>query len=308
MKKMNLLLKIVLLVGFMGLFLIACGGGEKTPTITVPGSEGAELVPSLTETSTSTPSPPTPTPEPMALLVNGSGITMREYQAELERYKQVVGRDLNADDQQKVLDNFIAELLLAQGAKGQGFVVTDEALQERMTKLVASRGGESGFQDWLSKHYYDQDSFETALTRSMYAAWMRDQIVAEVPEAMEQVHVQQIRLNDPQEAELVLNRLKAGADFSSVAYEYDPLTGGDLGWFPRGYLFDRALEEAAFSLQVGQFSEVIETESGYHILYLIERDSAYPLAPEARQKLQLQAVRDWLEKQTGQSEIQILIQ
>ena len=33
-----------------------------------------------------------------------------------------------------------------------------------------------------------------------------------------------------------------------------------------------SIEEAAFALQPGQFSQVIETEIGYHILYLVDRD------------------------------------
>ncbi len=45
------------------------------------------------------------------------------------------------------------------------------------------------------------------------------------------------------------HQLQAGADFATLAYRYDPLTGGDLGWFPRGVLTQPAVEEAAFSLQ-----------------------------------------------------------
>ena len=45
----------------------------------------------------------------------------------------------------------------------------------------------------------------------------------------------------------------------SLAAEYDPVAEGELGWFPRGYLFDKELEDAAFGLQAGEYSQVIET-------------------------------------------------
>ena len=72
--------------------------------------------------------------------------------------------------------------------------------------------------------------------------------------------------------------LEAGADFTELAYEYDPLTGGDLGWFPAGYLLQPDVETAAFSLQPGQYSGIIQTSYGYHIVYVIERDSNHPLS------------------------------
>ena len=85
------------------------------------------------------------------------------------------------------------------------------------------------------------------------------------------------------------------------------MTGGDLGWFPRGYLPDKKLEEAAFSLQPDQFSAVIESPAGFHILQVLERDPQHPLSPDARLALQTQAVVDWLAQRRTQSQIEILL-
>lgn len=76
-------------------------------------------------------------------------------------------------------------------------------------------------------------------------------------------------------AEDVLRRARAGESFEKLAQEYsaDPSNknkGGDLGWFGRGRMV-KAFEDAAFSLQPGQISEVIETEFGYHIIKVEER-------------------------------------
>lgn len=77
------------------------------------------------------------------------------------------------------------------------------------------------------------------------------------------------------QAEEILKRARAGEDFSKLAAEYsiDPgskTKGGDLGWFGHQQM-TKAFEDAAFALQPGQISDVVETEFGYHIIKLEER-------------------------------------
>jgi peptidyl-prolyl cis-trans isomerase C len=96
----------------------------------------------------------------------------------------------------------------------------------------------------------------------------------------------------------VLQQLnQAGANFATLAFGYDLSTGGDLGWFPRGYLTQPAVEEAAFSLQSGEVSAIIETDFGYHIIQVIERDENKALTSEARQTLGRKALQRWLDEQ-----------
>jgi len=71
--------------------------------------------------------------------------------------------------------------------------------------------------------------------------------------------------------ELILN----GHDFSELAKKYsdDPATapyGGDLGFIQRGD-FITSFEEAAFSLEPDEVSDIIKTELGYHIIQLVDR-------------------------------------
>lgn len=101
-------------------------------------------------------------------------------------------------------------------------------------------------------------------------------------------------------------KLQAGQAFGALASAADPVTNGELGWFPRGYLFYPELEEAVFKLQPGQYTPVIKTASGYHILYLIERDPQHPLDPQTRLILQEQALQDWLDEHRQQSTIEIV--
>jgi peptidyl-prolyl cis-trans isomerase C len=136
---------------------------------------------------------------------------------------------------------------------------------------------------------------------------MRDQIAAGVPQATEQVHARQILVYNSDKAAEVTASLSAGGDFATLAAQYDPVTRGDLGWFPQGYLLDPDLEAAVFALQPGETSQVVQTSAGYHVLQVIERDPQHPLDPQARLILQEHAVRDWLAARREQSKIEIIL-
>jgi len=84
-----------------------------------------------------------------------------------------------------------------------------------------------------SNHGYTDASFRADLKRSIDAAWMRDKIIKAVPATADQVHVQQILLYNANDAQSVLQKLKGGADFNTLAAQYDPDARGDLGWFPK---------------------------------------------------------------------------
>ena len=266
-----------------------------------PGSPN--LVPA---TLTPTPSPtPTITPIPMAVTVNGEGITVPEFEAEVARYQKAqaaLGFTVSLETANKnVRLEFIDILLLEQAATVKGYKVDEALLQSRIDDLVAQLGNPEALTVWQTNHGYTNTTFKSDLRRQMAAAFMRDQITASVPLTAEQVHCIQILLYEEAAAQQALGYLKAGRDFNELAAQYDPLAKGELGWFPRGYLSDPAVEAAAFALQPGEYSDVIQIQAGYDILFVAARQLDRPLSPDALLALQEHAVQDWLAQQRNDS-------
>jgi len=255
---------------------------------------------------TATPVPPTATPPPAVAVVNGEYITLVEFQAELARYKSAqTGLGVAVSDEEAnkvVLEDMIAQFLLAQASREESFDLTEADVNSRMDALAAQIGGAETLTAWESAHGFDDASFQIALKRSAEVAWMRDKIIADVPTVVEQIHVRQILTYNEEDARAALEELKAGADFDELAARYDPITFGELGWVPHGYLLDARADDAVFALQVGVYSDVVATDAGFHIFKALERGD-HPLTPDALLTMQELALKNWVAEQRAKSEI-----
>lgn len=118
-----------------------------------------------------------------------------------------------------------------------------------------------------------------------------------------ELELRHILVDDTNLATAVLSRLRAGQDFAALAEQYSlcpsSQDGGELGWLRRGEAAI-AFEEAAFSLEDGGLSGVVETPMGYHV---IQRLDSRPLSdPLSGQEL-LQMVAMQLTTEAQQAEI-----
>src|SRR5680860_475666 len=106
----------------------------------------------------------------------------------------------------------------------------------------------------------------------------------------EQVHARHILVETEEEANILLLQLKEGlTDFAELAKEKSigpsAPSGGDLGFFSRGQMV-KEFEDAAFSLEQGEISNVVQTEFGYHIIKCEEKKEEYsPTFEEAKEQI-----------------------
>jgi parvulin-like peptidyl-prolyl isomerase len=294
-----------------------------TPTV-VPSDQVA--APAITPTeSLPTPVPPTPTPsEPLAALVNGEPVTLADYEKELARYEQaqselgITPSDGSPDYRGVVLDALIETELIAQAAAEMGLAITDEMIDVRLAELELASGGPENFAAWLDTNQWSAEEFREALAAEMLIESTVATVTADVPTTAEQVSARYLQVDNPDQAQSLLDQARAGADFAALAREYslDRITGengGELGYFARGSLLVPEIEEAAFQLPAGEISEVIVgsradgTGTTYYIVQVVNRDPQRELSAELRFSMLQQRFESWLAEQWVQAEVTRLV-
>lgn len=254
------------------------------------------------------PSTQVPTPsEPMIATVNDEGIWLSDFEDEVARYVEAatkLGKEVDENQAREiVLETMTDTLLLAQGARASGFLLDEVSYTRKFDNLVIESGGENQFQQWLLDNHYSPESFERLYKLQIEAAWMRDYLISQVPTRAEQIRARQILVSSKTLADDIYNQLQNGADFEYYAWGYDQLAGGELGWFPRDYLVLPQIEEVVFNLQPGEFSQVIESTYGYHIVEVMERELDRELTQDALIQKQRLALIAWLSDQKANSSV-----
>ncbi|MGC8595353.1 MAG: peptidylprolyl isomerase [Candidatus Kryptoniota bacterium] len=230
-----------------------------------------------------------------------------DYQVQLVAYQN----KLNPDDavlRQKVLDAMINDKLILAQAVLDSITVTDDEVSRQLDQRIQSLIKQVGSEKRLEELYGMSISkikreFRSEMKKQLLIEKLKQQKFGDLkvsdadvrnfyetykdslPEVPEQVTLSQIFIMSKPSAkakkeaydlaERILDSLKAGADFATMAkrYSQDAATsasGGDLGWVKRGQ-FVPEFEQAVFALKPGEISGIVETQFGFHIIQLLER-------------------------------------
>lgn len=299
-------LKTIIIKPLMWLLLIAILSTACTETIETPPP--VVETPS-TEVSTLTPIPeqPTATPLPAAVVINGERIPLDWYEREVDRYllaQEAVGNEEidEAAARLIVVNDLIDHVLLAQGAREAGVQISEADVQAR----IASLAEDVDIDAWMVEWGYTREDLYESLRLQMLAAQQRDLIADTIPELEEQVELRQVFAFTEAGANRALTNLNSGTSFEDIAFEFSPDTGGYLGWAPRGYLLVPEIEEVVFNQPVGTYTDIIESDIGFHIVLVIDRE-VRPLSVDARLTLTRQALYAWLEVRRAESIIEVLV-
>ena len=319
------------------LLLAACSVSDVPPQSgppTLPPAPPTNAPPAKTAAPaqlTAKPAQPTSAPTanpaqaPVAARVNGKPILLAEFEKNVARRqaemtKQGIdfdtpeGQTALAEMRRQILEGMIEQELIDQQAAKLGLTVTDAELNAAINQSIAETGGADAFNKYLANVAgMTLDEWRAGQREAMLTQKVIERVTRDAPTKAEQVHARHILVDTAAEANALLAKLRAGADFALLAQQYSKDTvasagGGDLGWFPRGGLFDAALEKAAFELQPGQISGVVPSDlGGFHIVQVLERDSSRPLSDDALREAQQMAVQNWLDALKVSATIERLI-
>lgn len=158
-------------------------------------------------------------------------------------------------------------------------------------------GYESAYKDMLTL-YTDlgltEKDYRSLFESQLYFHALYEKITADVPTIGEEIWARHILVDSEELANEVLQRLEDGEDFAELAAELssDSPTG-DLGWFGRGRMVPE-FEEAAFALkEIGEISEPVQSQFGFHIIQLLGREER-PLDEQALSRAKDEVFQAWL--------------
>jgi peptidyl-prolyl cis-trans isomerase D len=130
--------------------------------------------------------------------------------------------------------------------------------------------------DAWAKIGFTEADFRQDIKYIIYRQKLLEDFVKAVPTTQEKVWARHILVADEATANKVEDLLKQGGDFGQLAAEYSTDTatkdkGGDLGWFAKGTMV-AAFDDAAFSMNVGDISQPVKSDFGYHIIQLLGKE------------------------------------
>lgn len=260
-------------------------------------------------------------PQPAAL-VNGKTVSLADYNRQIElalNYLKQRGVDDTTEDgklmidqmKDEVLTQMIDQEILNQAAAKEGMTVTTADVDKAVAETVEEAGGQSVLDEWLKSSGFTLDEFRQTVRDQVVVEKLYEKVTAGVPTTAEQIRACHVMVETKEEADAVLVRLKAGEAFAKVAQEVSlddgsSADGGDLGFFPKGFMVDE-FEAAAFALAVGAYSAPVQTEYGFHIILVTERDANHPLGEQFLQVNQQEAFTEWLDAQRAAAKIEKLV-
>ena len=160
-----------------------------------------------------------------------------------------------------LMDLLINQKLMAAAAEKAG-IAESKDFEQRMVLMRERTLRDFYFNEQVQKKISDAD------VRAAY-----DKLAAEIG-AQDEVNARHILLKSKEEAEAVIKELKGGGDFAKLAAEKSigpsKANGGELGFLGRGDVAE-PFADAALSLEIGQISDPVETDFGWHVIQVSEK-------------------------------------
>jgi len=247
----------------------------------------------------------------LSATVNGVAITDQDIQQEAaiiaadnQQRNLKWTRNQVLDFGAEIADTLIDRELLYQKAQQRNIKIRSPWVERALQELKSEIGSTAAYDAYLKKTGLDEEHLRERIRRGLiiYRLLHRDILRRiKVSEAemqaffrrnpdyfirKDEIRVRQIFIAVPDGADVsvrgeallriqsIQDRLRRGKNFATLALEYsqDPSRsrGGDLGYLERSQMIP-SFADAAFALEPGQVSDIVETRFGYHLIKMVDR-------------------------------------
>lgn len=223
--------------------------------------------------------------EGVVATVNDEVITQEELDMNYEFYKKM-NPTVTKDD---MLEKLIMDILMVEAAQKSGINVDEHQIEDELENFKALNNSEADYQKFLKDNGLTEEFLKTEIEKEFYINHYLTiemdkfnnpsdedlQKMFDEYQMKEEVRASHILVNTEEDAKNVLERINKGDKFEDVAREVsiDPgsgAMGGDLGYFTRIKMV-KPFSDAAFSMEIGEISEPVQSDFGYHIIQLTDK-------------------------------------
>jgi peptidyl-prolyl cis-trans isomerase C len=247
-------------------------------------------------------------------LVNGKAISKIQYERRLSVFKKRAahkGRELKDADlttaKNRILEDLIDAEVLYQQSQKEGIKVNDQTINKQIEKIKKRFPDETAYKKAIERMHISEKEFRTDIQRAFAIKQLLDTNVRQkitvtdqeckkyynnnqnLFKQTEQVKLSQIwikvtpnsdeskKIQARKKIETIQKKIKQGEDFGKLAKTYsDGFAAkheGVLGYIDRGHM-EKPFEDAAFSLNVGEVSGILENQSGYYLIKVTDKKPA----------------------------------
>ncbi len=248
-----------------------------------------------------------------AAVVNGSVIPLKAFNGQVQAIiQQYAGQGINIPEDQlgdlklKIINNLVDQELIYQDAVAKGIKVSDEAVAAQLDAIKGQFPDEATYLNVLSSQGMTEEAVRNDIGKSLLVEdyvtgkfgplikieesdiidfYTENSQYFSTPEQVRASHIlikvepdaeESVKKDALSRINEIKARLESGEEFSELARTMSEgpsnVNGGDLGTFGRGQMV-KSFEDVVFAMNVGDVSDVVETQFGYHLIRLTSKNA-----------------------------------
>jgi foldase protein PrsA len=235
--------------------------------------------------------------------VNGKAIMQEEYDDALAYYKDYVEyqfgegsweteatRGLTYKElyEEYIMEEMTKSLLLLDAAEKEGITVTEEEKEHALDNFKINFANDEEYKSFMEQRGMTEEFILQELTKELL---VNNYVVSKIDSLKPndddlktifddmkmdtQVRASHILVETEEEAIEIIERINKGEDFGELAKELSidtgsGVNGGDLDYFNYPQMVE-SFSEAAYALEIGEVSQPVQSDYGYHIIKLTDK-------------------------------------